>query len=93
MVKNLKFNWEVTGRNCDANISSVEVLGHQATVYRSFDNKLWSVSVDHQGDRGFGSEEKAKAEAESRIESKISDRFLKAKSDLALFEKNNLQFS
>lgn len=93
MIKNLKFDWKTTGQNCDANILNVDVLGHHAKVIRSYDNKLWNVIVDHRGKTGFESEELAKAEAESQIALKISDRFEKANHDLALFEKNNLQFS
>jgi len=91
MIKNLKFDWKVTGRNCDANTLNVDIFGHQAKVFRSYDNKLWNVIVDHQGKRGFESEEKAKAEAESIIALKISDRYLNAKRDLALFEENNIE--
>lgn len=86
----LNIAWEKAGVNCGSDILVTEFCGHNAQVYKSFDDNLWAAHIDSQGQKSMLSEARAMEFAESIIEKKIKSRISKAESDLELFKGKGL---
>lgn len=93
-IKDIKVRRMVSWNKCDNTDSFISVCcGYGSKVYRDAATKLWVSRVGWVSIGGLESKESAIELSEQRIKQIITDRFKKAKSDLAMFEKNGITFN
>lgn len=92
-IKDIKVRWMVSWNKCDNTDGFISVCcGYGSKVYRDAATKLWASRVSWVSIGGLESKESAIELSEQRIKQRITDRFKKAKSDLAMSEKEGVTF-